>query len=209
MAPESASRGPGPSRSRRPADGALVRQFLRSSHIFHSALREIIDARDLAESRGFSLTPSQLQLLKLISVDGQHTVSDVGAFLGVTTPAATKCVDKLERLGLLNRTPSTSDRRATMLSSSSAGRQLVSDYESVKRRRLEPALQEFSPREIDQLTGLLERFAVALFSREMPRGESCRCCAAYIDDDCSIGRLRGGCPFQQPPAGRTGEAGMS
>ena len=90
MAPESASSGPGPNRSRRPADGALVRQFLRSSHIFHSALREIIDARDLAESRGFSLTPSQLQLLKLIAADGQHTVSDVGAFLGVTAPAATK-----------------------------------------------------------------------------------------------------------------------
>jgi DNA-binding MarR family transcriptional regulator len=209
MAPERASGDPGVGRSQRPADNAHLRQFLRSSHIFNAAVRRIIDARDLAESRGFSLTPSQLQLLKLITAEGQRTVSDVGAFLGVTTPAATKCVDKLERLGLLTRTPSTSDRRATMLSSSRAGRRLVRDYESVKRSRLEPALEQFSPGEIDQLTDLLERFAVALFSREKPRGESCRCCAAYIDDDCSIGRLRGGCPFQQPPADRTGEVDVS
>ena len=56
------------------------RQFLRllrDSHIFASAIREILDVKLLREVSPSPLTPSQFQLLKLMSLNGQHQVGEV------------------------------------------------------------------------------------------------------------------------------------
>jgi DNA-binding MarR family transcriptional regulator len=174
-----------------------LRRFLRIGHIFSASVQEIVGNRFLAESTDHPLTLAQLRLLKLLANNGQHRVSDAAALLGVSSPAATKCIDKLERLGLLSRAPSTSDRRATILSASPEGRDLVREYERINRRRLEPILDGFSRDEIDNLTDMLERVAVALFDREGAEMNSCLFCGAYIENDCSIARVRGGCPYQE------------
>lgn len=186
-----------------------LRRFLRIGHIFSASVREIVGSRFLADSTDHPLTLAQLHLLKLLANNGEHKVSDAATLLGVSSPAATKCIDKLERLGLLSRTPSTSDRRATILSASPEGRDLVREYERINRRRLEPVLRCFSPDEIDNLTDLLERVAVALFDREGANMSSCLCCGAYIENDCSIARVRGGCPYQDMRVERSTESGVS
>lgn len=187
-------------------DGVRVRRFLRCSHIFNAAMREIADPRRVDDASTRSLTVSQLHLLKLVADDGQHRVRDVAAFLGVTSPAATKCIDKLERLGLLARVRSTKDRRTTTLSVSEKGRALVRTYEQLKRQRLEPILEEFDRQEIDRLVELLELFAVSLFKREVPRHRACLFCGAYSDRDCPIGRIRGSCPYEGLESGPSTEA---
>jgi DNA-binding MarR family transcriptional regulator len=187
-------------------DGARVRRFLRCSHIFNAAMREIADPGSLEELSSQPLTVSQLHLLKLVADDGGHKVRDVAAFLGVTSPAATKCIDKLERLELLTRVRSTRDRRTTTLSVSDKGRRLVRTYERLKRQRLEPILEEFDPQEIDRLVELLELFAVSLFRREVPRQRACLFCGAYSDRDCPIGRIRGSCPYEELESGSSTEA---
>ena len=187
-------------------DGVRVRRFLRCSHIFNAAMREIADPRRVDDDSTQSLTVSQLHLLKLVADDGQHRVRDVAAFLGVTSPAATKCIDKLERLGLLTRVRSTKDRRTTTLSVSEKGRALVRTYEQLKRERLEPILEEFDRQEIDRLVELLELFAVSLFKREVPRHRACLFCGAYSDRDCPIGRIRGSCPYEGLESGPSTEA---
>jgi DNA-binding MarR family transcriptional regulator len=174
-----------------------LRRFLRCSHIFDAAVQAIGDPRGLPGFADSQLTLPQLHLLKALAQDGQHRVSDVAAFLGVTSPAATKCVDKLERLGLVKRAPCAGDRRATLLEASAAARRLVRDYDRVKRERLSPILSVFAPQEIDQLIDLLERFAVELCSREDPASGTCLWCGAYFEDDCPIARTRGGCPCHE------------
>jgi DNA-binding MarR family transcriptional regulator len=190
-------------------DADRLRRFLRIGHIFSASVQEIVGSHFLAESTDHPLTLSQLHLLKLLANNGGHKVSDAATLLGVSSPAATKCIDKLERLGLLSRAPSTSDRRATMLIASAAGRDLVREYERVNRKRLEPVLAGFSPDEIDKLTDLLERVAVALFDKEGSEMSSCLCCGAYIDNDCSIARVRGNCPYQEMRVERSTESGLS
>lgn len=187
-------------------DGVRVRRFLRCSHIFNAAMREIADPRHVEELSSQSLTVSQLHLLKLVADDGQHKVRDVAVFLGVTSPAATKCIDKLERLGFVKRVRSTKDRRTTTLSVSEKGRALVQSYERLKRERLEPILEEFDRQEIDRLVELLELFAVSLFRREVPQHRACLFCGAYSDRDCPIGRIRGSCPYEELESGPSTEA---
>jgi DNA-binding MarR family transcriptional regulator len=172
-------------------------RFLRCSHIFAATVREVLEVKPLRKVSAQPLTVSQFHLLKLMSANGQHQVGDVADFLGVTPPAASKNIDKLQRLGLVNRRPFQGDRRATLLSVSPKGRRLVRSYEALKRRRLGPVLKGFQPEEIDQLTALLERFSVSLLHEEPPGPGACLRCAAYVERDCPVSQIRGGCPYQQ------------
>ncbi|MFQ5876685.1 MAG: MarR family winged helix-turn-helix transcriptional regulator [Acidobacteriota bacterium] len=186
----------GPEQGRGP-EPARLRRLLRYSHVFSAAVREILEARYLGEVSPDPLTLPQFHLLKLIALNGRHQVGEVAEFLGVSSPAATKNIDKLERLGLVTRAPSEGDRRATLLSASQRGHRLVRRYERLKAERLAPVLSKFRPDEIDQLARLLERFSVLLFERESPEDGYCLRCAAYCQERCPIGHVLGNCPYEK------------
>jgi DNA-binding MarR family transcriptional regulator len=190
----------------RPKEGNGFFQFLRQSHIFSSAVREVLETKLLREATSMPLTISQFHLLKLMLVDGKHQVGQVADYLGVSAPAATKSVDKLERLDLVVRSPSKGDRRATLLSVSPKGRRLVRKYEDLKAERLAPILERFKPEEIESLTELLERFSISLLGEGEAENEFCLRCAGYLAEGCSIGLMRGGCPHKKNQTGVTGDA---
>ena len=170
---------------------------LRLSHIFSSVVREILEVRLLEDTTPLPLTLSQFHILKLMTLNGRHQVGELAEFLGVSAPAITKNVDKLERFGLVVRTPSEGDRRAILLAPSHKGRRLVERYEELKVARLHPVLAEFQAGELEQFTSMLERVAVALLRQEeTPRG-FCMRCAAYIETGCPVGHVRGGCPYDR------------
>jgi DNA-binding MarR family transcriptional regulator len=171
--------------------------FLRYSHIFASLVREILEVKFLREISPYPLTLSQFHLLKVITLNGHHQVGEMANVLGVSPPAITKNIDKLERQGLLVRSPSKGDRRATLLSPSAKGRRLVQKYEDLKAERLAPVLEEFSPEELDRLAQLLKRFSLSLIKKEDAGGGLCLRCAAYCEEDCPVGLIRGGCPYQR------------
>ena len=148
----------------------------------------------LKEVCTYPLTLSQFHILKVMTFTGEHHVGKVAEFLGVSPPAATKNIDKLERLGLVLRTPCEGDRRAILLTASPEGRRVVWQYEELKLERLLPVLDCFRPDEIETLSDLLERFSVSLLDRERTGRGYCLRCGAYIEDECPVGRIRGGCP---------------
>jgi DNA-binding MarR family transcriptional regulator len=187
--------GPGLCGGKRARGREQFLRLLRDSHIFASAIREILDVKLLQEVSPSPLTPSQFQLLKLMSLDGEHQAGEVASFLGVSPPAATKNIDKLERLGLVTRSPSKGDRRATLLAVSRKGRRLVQKYEEHRVARLTPALAGFKPTEIDQFTRLLERFSVSLLRRERSGERFCLRCAGYIEENCPVIQVHGGCRY--------------
>jgi DNA-binding MarR family transcriptional regulator len=172
-------------------------RLVRYSHIFASAVREVLELKLLRAVCPTPLTLSQFQLLKLMSANGHHQVGEVADFLGVSPPAATKNIDKLERLGLVVRSPSKGDRRATLLTVSPKGRRLVRKYEEAKTARLSPVLERFEPEEIEQFSRLLERFSVSLLGMEPSGPGFCLRCAAYVEEGCPVGQVRGGCPYEK------------
>lgn len=172
-------------------------RFLRFSHIYSSVVREIMEEKLLKETTALPLTLSQFHLLKLMSLNGTHQAGELAEFLGVSAPAVTKTIDKLERFGLVMRTPSVEDRRAIIVSPSRRGRRLVEEYEQLKRSRLAIVLEDFTTEEIAQFASLLERFSVSLLSRERTGRGFCLRCAAYIETGCPVGHVRGVCPYDQ------------
>ena len=174
-----------------------VFRLLRFSHIFASVVREFLELQLLHEVTEEDLSLSQFHLLKLIALDGEHQVGQVAEFLGISPPAATKNIDKMERLGLVSRVPSTGDRRATFLEPSRQGRKLVSRDEALKEDRLEPVLAGFTDKELKHLADLLERFSLRLINAQEPTTQICLRCSAYYDENCPVPHLQDGCPYKQ------------
>jgi DNA-binding MarR family transcriptional regulator len=178
-------------------------RLLRYSHIFASAVRETLDVELLRTATSLPLTTSQVHVLKLMAHNGSHQVGEIADFLGVSPPAATRNIDKLEHHGLVVRAPCEDDRRATLLSVSPKGRRLVARLDRLKETRLAPVLAELDPSEVRRLAELLERFSVSLLRKNDLEGGFCLRCAAYLEDDCPVGRARGSCPYQQARERRT------
>jgi len=177
-------------------------RFLRNSHIFAFAVRDVLERKYLKDTSPHPLTLSQFYLLKLMSNNGRHQVGEIANFLGISPAAASKTIDKLEGLGLVVRKPSEGDRRATLLSVSLSGRRLVTAYEDLKAARLFPILDNFKQHEIEELTRLLEKLAVEVFKLEKEQTQkegngNCLRCAVYLENDCPVGELRGGCPYEK------------
>ena len=185
------------SNSQTSLEATRLHRFLRYSHVFSSAVREIMEARYLKEVSPHSITLPQFHLLKLIALNGHHQVGQVAEFLGVSSPAASKNIDKLEGLGLVTREHSKGDRRAVMLTASTKGRRLVRKYEDLKAQRLAPVLARFKPEQIDEMAHLLERFSVLLFDTEKSEEGFCLRCAAYCEQSCPVGHVLGNCPYER------------
>ena len=137
--------------------------LVRTSHLVSSAIGEVLEREPLHQAGGEGMTVRQLQLLEFIG-GAVHHIDDVARFLGVTPPAATKAVDKLEALGLVTRASWAADRRLTLLTCSEAGELLVARIRWRQQQTLARAMEGFTDREIDELAQLLERYALALMA---------------------------------------------
>lgn len=82
----------------------------------------------------------------------------------------TGIIDRLVRMGMVERQRKESDRRVVMVYLTRRGEQLLEEVRARRRRGFHKALAEFDDEEIDQLLRLLEALPLA-FSREEERDE--------------------------------------
>src|SRR5438552_4945068 len=101
------------------------------------------------------LTYAQSQVLfRLAEHPGSH-MGDVAKAFGVTLPAVTHIVDRLEEKGLVARGDHPADRRVYVLDLTRAGRGLVEELETIRLRGMERVLARMSADDRRQvLTGL-------------------------------------------------------
>ena len=90
------------------------------------------------------LTYAQSQVLfRLAEHPGSH-MGDVAKAFGVTLPAVTHIVDRLEEKGLATRGDHPADRRVYVLDLTRAGKALVEELEAIRLRGMERVLARMS-----------------------------------------------------------------
>lgn len=178
-------------------EAKLSQRILRISHVFANAVRDIFESRFLRETAPAPLSVSQMHLLKLIDMNGDHFVGEIADFLGVSAPAASKNVDKLARLELLRRVTPERDRRNTCLKITPKGHDLVLRYENRREEGMKPVLERFTPDERVQFARLLEKFVTTLIEIEERGDRGCLRCGAYYDKGCPVHGVTGQCPYEQ------------
>ena len=103
------------------------------------------------EAHALGITGSQATILRLIQIAPELGASDLAAREGVSAPAMTRYLDRMEKAGLITRERSPDDARRVQLGLTKKGTKVV---QSVRRRRtawLAERLDRLSPRELDML----------------------------------------------------------
>ena len=81
--------------------------------------------RARAVDQQLGVPPGQLSALSVLVFGGDRTVADLAAAEQVASPTMTRIVDGLERAGLAQRSPHSTDRRATVVRATRKGRAVM------------------------------------------------------------------------------------
>jgi DNA-binding MarR family transcriptional regulator len=162
----------------------LNNEFLSSARVLAWSVREVIERVVLREVAGKDFTFSQLKLLYLVAHTDALNISDAATFLGVSTAAASKTVDKLVRRRLLRRAETQEDRRTSHLSLTETSRKLMDAYIAARDERARAVFAQFSPEELRRTSEVLDRLAGAITSRGADPNAVCMQCEIYFREDC-------------------------
>jgi DNA-binding MarR family transcriptional regulator len=93
---------------------------------------------------------------------GPFRLNDLAARMGVSAPTASRSVDALHELGLVERVVDPADRRAVQIELSKAGQALLDRRTERARVAFEPAVAALSKADRKQFSELLHRMTEAL-----------------------------------------------
>lgn len=164
----------------------LIRQVMGASHVFCSAVGELLD-RTLAQASDETLAMSQIKLLLLIArPDQRFKVTDVAEFLGVTNAAASRSIERLVQRGLVDRTVSREDRRAVDLSLTPRGRELLDGFTAVRDAELLRILGDYPEESLRSIVTLLDNLSVELLGIESGDDPRCLRCGVHFRNGCVV-----------------------
>ncbi len=92
---------------------------------------------------------AQFFLLGYLATSKELTMTDIARKMGHSTAAATGLVDRLEKLGLMERTHAVDDRRKVMVRITSRGIELVSRLRDELQNQIADAMSETSSTDAD------------------------------------------------------------
>jgi len=89
------------------------------------------------------------------ALDGEHTQKELADMVGLDKTTMVVTIDELERDGLAERQPSPTDRRARVISVTSAGKRKLTEANAVKEQVQSDVLESLPPSQRKALLGAL------------------------------------------------------
>lgn len=111
-------------------------------------------------SRG-NISFSQFYLLSYLTTSRDLTMTDIARKMGHSTAAATGLVDRMEKLGYVERSHAVEDRRKVMVRITAKGVELVARLRSALQTRVAEAMEETKTSDIDGLLASAGSMAAA------------------------------------------------
>jgi DNA-binding MarR family transcriptional regulator len=108
------------------------------------------------EARAVGISPEQVSLLVAIKYEPGIGVRELAARERVSAPAMSKHVDRLERDGLVTRTPNDQDRRRVGVTLTDEGARVLRRVRSRRTAWLATRLGELSPAELAAVEAAIE-----------------------------------------------------
>lgn len=108
------------------------------------------------EARKVGISPEQVSILVAIKYTPGIGVRDLAARERVSPPALSNHVDRLERDGLVSRTPDVSDRRRVGLTLTEEGQRVLRRVRSRRTAWLATRLRGLEPEELEAIEAAIE-----------------------------------------------------
>ncbi|HCU11694.1 MAG TPA: MarR family transcriptional regulator [Gemmatimonadetes bacterium] len=140
-----------PSQNFRSREQEATLGLLRTADAMKRSLAQVIEPH--------GITPQQYNVLRILrgaGSDGIPTLT-IGERMIEQTPGVTRLVDRLERKGLVARTPCPKDRRRVFCRITAKGLDLLKELDDPVNRWDSQAVSVLPPSEIDTLVDLLDR----------------------------------------------------
>lgn len=186
----------------------LIDDFLGSVQIFASTMQELLETQ-LRDVTGTALVFSQLKLLTLVASTEGHSISDLAGFLGVSTAAASKAVDRLVRRGLLRRRETPSDRRSVTLSLTTEGQAVLQAYQQRSQQVLAEVFEGYAP-DLEATARVLDRLSLGVVGDRLGGGRQlCFRCGIHFRDRCLLRQSGRACFYHLHKKGVTEQSSPS
>jgi DNA-binding MarR family transcriptional regulator len=104
------------------------------------------------ELLSLDLTMGQFKSMAMLTMNGPQPVGELGRRLGISEPAASLLVDKLEELGLAVRERDPKDRRRTLVTPTPAAEELAARLRQGREEHILAWLGALTDEELDGLT---------------------------------------------------------
>jgi DNA-binding MarR family transcriptional regulator len=122
------------------------------------------------KSSALDLTYAQSQVLFYVGDHPGCRMGEVGKAFGVTLPAVTHIVDRLEQKQFVQRTADPADRRAYVLELTPRGAELAAELLAVRMRGLERVVARLPPAQRERVIDGLQALVDAALSPPRRRG---------------------------------------
>ena len=126
-------------------------RLLRITRVTESQLREFL------RSQHESTMPRFDVMAALHRADGELTMTELSRRLLVSNGNTTTVIDRLESDGLVQRTPSTADRRIINVALTAAGRRQFTRLAAEHEAQVDAIFGDVSAADLDALDALLQR----------------------------------------------------
>ncbi|MFH8789233.1 MarR family winged helix-turn-helix transcriptional regulator [Streptomyces roseoverticillatus] len=127
--------------------GPLLRRSTRA-HLYHR----------LTEGLGEAVDDLTYPVLSGLARTGPSSAADLGREIGLDRTTVTRRADRLERAGLLQRQPDSTDGRATLLALTDDGHRIVVTTRQRLAAAIDSALATWPPADAQAFARLLRRF---------------------------------------------------
>ncbi len=157
--------------------------------IFIEVLGRILSPEVIKEVCGEDITLSQLYALRYIyRHEEECSVTELAEGLSVTTPAATKLIDRLEKHEWVVRREDEKDHRVFHVRLTSRGRLVTEKVKSLRSQRMEQIIKSMSPTSRQGLLDGLESFIYTAMTDKKMLETVCQHCGTDALDSCIINR---------------------
>jgi DNA-binding MarR family transcriptional regulator len=120
------------------------------------------------EAREVGISPEQVSLLVAVKYSPGIGVNELAARERISAPAMSNHVDRLERDGLLTRTPSANDRRRVGLTLTDEGKRVLRRVRSRRTAWLASRLGALSPEELAAVKAAIGPLSLLLPPEDRP-----------------------------------------
>lgn len=130
-----------------------------------SELLEVLWGRGADAAPSGPVSPSQLRALLVIEEHEGANLRTLSEVLGSRPSSLSRLCDRMEAMGLVQRSPSPTSRREVELRLTRRGHVVLDEYRAFRSREVEAVLEQMDPSDIMMLAEGLAAFRTAARSR--------------------------------------------
>lgn len=109
-----------------------------------------------------AMEPSHMDVLDLLEQSSPRRMSDLAGALRVDPSTVTRTIQRMEALGLVERSPATDDARAVLVRRTPTGERRWADVAAIRRQNVSRLLATMSREDQLTMVRLLDRFVSGL-----------------------------------------------